>query len=85
MTKSQMTVNVHDAETHLSRIIAQVLASGEPVTIARAGKPVVIVSAHPGSRPAQRKVGILRGITSLPENLDVQDAEIRKMFEGDRG
>lgn len=84
MTKSQQTVNVHEAKTHLSRIIEQVLANGQPVTIARAGKPVVIVSAHPGSRPSQRKLGILRGKVQLPENLDVHDAEIQKMFEADR-
>jgi prevent-host-death family protein len=84
MTKSQLTVNVHEAKTHLSRIIEQVLANGEPVTIARAGKPVVIVSAHPGSRPSQRRLGVLRGKVQLPEHLDVHDAEIQKMFEGDR-
>jgi prevent-host-death family protein len=84
MTKSQQIVNIHEAKTHLSRIIEQVLTNGEPVTIARAGKPVVIVSAHPGSRPSQRKLGILRGKVQLPENLDVHNAEIQKMFEGDR-
>jgi prevent-host-death family protein len=84
MTKSTQTVNIHEAKTNLSRIIAQVLANGEPVTIARAGKPVVILSAHPGSRPSQRKLGILQGKVQLPENLDVHDAEIQKMFEGDR-
>lgn len=76
-------VNVHEAKTHLSRIIEQVLANGQPVTIARAGKPAVIVSAHPGSRPPRRKLGILRGKVELPENLEVRAVEIRKMFEGD--
>ena len=84
MTKFNETVNVHEAKTHLSRIIEQVLANGEPVTIARAGKPVVIVSAHPGSRPLRRKLGILRGKVQLPENFEVHDAEIQKMFEGER-
>jgi prevent-host-death family protein len=84
MTKSQQTVNVHEAKTHLSRIIAQVLANGEPVTIARAGKPVVIVSAHPDSRHLPRKLGILRGKVQLPEDLDAHDKEIQKMFEGNQ-
>lgn len=83
MTKSQQTVNVHEAKTHLSRIIAQILANGEPVTIARAGKPAVIVSAHPDSRAPRRKLGILQGKVHLPENLDVLDAEIQNMFEGE--
>jgi antitoxin (DNA-binding transcriptional repressor) of toxin-antitoxin stability system len=84
MTKSPQIVNVHEAKTHLSRIIAQVLANGEPVTIARAGKPVVIVSPHPDSRHAPRRLGILRGKVQLPEDLDAHDKEIQKMFEGDR-
>jgi prevent-host-death family protein len=83
MTKSQQIVNVHEAKTHLSRIIEQVLANGEPITIARAGKPVVIVSAHPGSRPSKRKLGILQGEVQLPESLDAYGDEIQSMFEGE--
>jgi prevent-host-death family protein len=81
MTKSNETINVHEAKTHLSRIIEQVLASGEPVTISRAGKPVVVVSAHPESRPVRRKLGVLRGKVRLPEDLGARDAEIERMFE----
>lgn len=80
MTKSSEAINIHEAKTHLSRIIEQVVSSGEPVTIARAGKPVV--SAHPESRPARRKLGILQGKVCLPEDLSEHDAEIEKMFEG---
>lgn len=83
MTKSYETVNVHEAKTHLSRIIERVLANGEPVTIARSGKPVVIVSAYPGSRPSLRRLGILRGKVRLPDDLDLHDAEIRTMFDGE--
>ncbi|MGB7134234.1 MAG: type II toxin-antitoxin system prevent-host-death family antitoxin [Acidobacteriaceae bacterium] len=84
MTKSSAIFNIHEAKTHLSRILSQVVASGEPVTIARAGKPVAIVSAHPESRPGQRRLGILRGKIRLPEDLGAQDAGIRRMFEGGR-
>jgi antitoxin (DNA-binding transcriptional repressor) of toxin-antitoxin stability system len=85
MTKSyEATINIHEAKTHLSRIIQDVLASGEPVTIAHAGKPVVIVSPHPGSRPPRRTLGILRGKVRLPDDLAAHDAEIQKMFEGER-
>lgn len=84
MPKSDEVINIHEAKTHLSRIIEQVLASGEPVTIARAGKPVVVVSAHPESRAARRKLGVLRGKVRLPEDLGARDAEIERMFEGER-
>ena len=38
MAKKQ-TVNIHEAKTHLSRLLERV-AEGEEVTIAKAGKPV---------------------------------------------
>lgn len=81
MTKSVTVFNVHEAKTHLSRIIEQILANGEPVTIARAGKPAVIVSAHPGARPSRRELGILRGKAQLPEDIDTHNVKIQKMFE----
>lgn len=49
-----MTVNVHDAKTHFSRLLARVEA-GERIVIARAGKPVAILS--PIEEPQARKPG----------------------------
>ena len=48
---SRKTVNVHEAKTHLSRLLARVEA-GEELIIARAGQPVarLIPFAHPGKR-----------------------------------
>lgn len=42
------TVNIHEAKTHLSRLIERVL-TGEPVTIAKAGKPLVDLVVHRSS------------------------------------
>ena len=51
-------VNVHDAKTHLSRLLAQVEA-GEEVIIARNGKPVVqLVRCEPVAR---RQPDVLKG------------------------
>ncbi|MCY3970190.1 MAG: type II toxin-antitoxin system prevent-host-death family antitoxin [Acidobacteria bacterium] len=51
-------VNVHQAKTQLSRLLAQV-ERGEEVVIARNGEPVArLVSCHP---PAKRQFGALRG------------------------
>ena len=44
------TVNVHEAKTHLSRLLARVEA-GEEVTIARNGKPVSAAGAGAHARP----------------------------------
>lgn len=48
-------VNIHEAKTHLSRLIERVEA-GERIVIARAGKPVAQLSAIEG-RPAKRVPG----------------------------
>jgi prevent-host-death family protein len=39
------TVNIHDAKTHLSHLLARV-ENGETITIARAGKPVADLVPH---------------------------------------
>lgn len=33
------TVNIHEAKTHLSRLVDQAAKGGEPFIIAKAGKP----------------------------------------------
>jgi prevent-host-death family protein len=49
-----MTVNVHEAKTHLSRLLARVEA-GESIVIARAGRPIAVLT--PVDRPRPRKPG----------------------------
>ena len=68
------TVNVHEAKTHLSRLLERVEA-GEAVVIARAGKPVARLV--PVSERAPRKPGLAKGrLTEAffeplpPEELD---------------
>ena len=39
-------VNIYEAKAHLSRLIAEVLRTGKPITICRNGKPVVDLVAH---------------------------------------
>ena len=46
------TVNIHEAKTHLSRLI-EAAETGETVVIARAGKPVAMLTAY---RRPQRKI-----------------------------
>jgi prevent-host-death family protein len=42
-------VNVHAAKTHLSRLLCRV-ERGESITIARAGKPVAVISPVPATK-----------------------------------
>lgn len=47
------TVNVHEAKTHLSRLLARVEA-GDEVVIARRGRPIARISKVIGERPIRR-------------------------------
>ncbi|MEU4385881.1 type II toxin-antitoxin system Phd/YefM family antitoxin [Promicromonospora sp. NPDC023805] len=76
------SVNVHEAKTHLSQLLARVEA-GEEFLIARAGKPVArLVAARPPATP-RRPLGLLRGRAVIPDDFDTwgQDETIA-MFEG---
>jgi len=76
-----MQVNVHEAKTHLSRLLERVEA-GEEVVIARAGKPVArLVAAEPKSKP-QRELGFWEGKIWLADDWDSEETnrEIADMF-----
>ncbi|MGH7025260.1 MAG: type II toxin-antitoxin system Phd/YefM family antitoxin [Caulobacteraceae bacterium] len=75
------TVNIHEAKTHLSRLVEQA-AKGEAFVIAKAGKPMVKVVALDAPEPRKtRRFGFLAGQISVPEDFDTmfQD-EILEMF-----
>ena len=77
------TVNMHEAKTHLSRLVKGA-AAGEPFIIARAGKPVVKVTAVDAlDAGPDRRLGFLAGRISVPDDFDrMGDAEIQGMFAG---
>ncbi|MCE7874713.1 type II toxin-antitoxin system Phd/YefM family antitoxin [bacterium CPR1] len=63
-----ITVNVHEAKTRLSQLLAQVEA-GEDVVIARAGTPVArLVAVVPEKR--KRILGRDDGIIEVPDDFD---------------
>jgi prevent-host-death family protein len=64
MTKS---VGVHEAKTHLSRLLEDV-AAGEEVVITRRGEAVA--SLVPVRHPSERRLGIDRGRFVVPEDFD---------------
>jgi prevent-host-death family protein len=68
------TVNMHEAKTHLSRLV-EAAASGEPFTIARAGRPLVKVTAIEATPQAPRRLGFLAGHLQTPEDFDRMGAE----------
>ena len=62
------SVNIHEAKTHLSRLIERVEA-GEEITIARAGRPVALLVRFP-ERREPRKPGIWKGRVVIHPGFD---------------
>ena len=75
------TVNIHEAKTHLSRLIDQA-ARGEPFVIAKAGKPLVKVMALNSPEANQvRRTGFMSGQIKVPDDFDqMGNAEIEHLF-----
>ena len=62
------TVNVHEAKTHLSRLLERV-ERGEEIVIARAGKPVArLIPVEPATR--RRPIGKYKGQIWMSEDFD---------------
>ncbi len=78
------TINIHDAKTHLSRLVEQAV-QGESFVIAKAGKPLVKVSALDAPRASQmQRLGFLTGKITVPDDFDRMGAgEIEVLFGGD--
>jgi prevent-host-death family protein len=77
------TVNIHEAKTQLSKLVEKA-SRGEPFVIAKAGKPVVKVTALSAPTGAQvRRVGFMVGQVSVPDDFDrMGQEEIEKIFSG---
>ena len=63
-----VTVNIHEAKTHLSRLLSRVMA-GEEIIIARAGKPVARLIPI-GDRPTTRVSGSAKGKVVIAPDFD---------------
>ncbi len=77
------TINIHEAKTHLSRLIDQA-RQGEPFIIAKAGKPQVLVSAlAPAGGSVSNRLGFMLGKLQVPEDFDRLGGDaITRLFEG---
>lgn len=78
-----LTINIHEAKTHLSRLV-DAAAKGEPFIIAKAGKPLVKVMALDAPDSGQRKrLGFMAGQIAVPEDFDTMGSEeIESLFGG---
>ncbi len=76
------TVNISEARAHLSRLVDQA-SKGEPFIIAKAGKPLVKVTAVDDPAPVPvRRIGFMVGQIAVPADFDVMGgSEIERAFE----
>ena len=63
-----MEVNIHEAKTHLSKLLERV-ALGEEVIIAKAGKPVARL-VPVGGATKDRKPGSAKGLFVVPDDFN---------------
>lgn len=77
------TVNIHEAKTHLSKLIAKA-AEGEPFIIAKAGKPMVkVVAINAPAKKKMRRIGFGDGESTIPDDFDTMfSKEIEELFYG---
>jgi prevent-host-death family protein len=74
------TVNIHEAKTHLSRLLKRV-AAGEEVIIAKSGKPVARLI--PFAQPGKRILGMDAGKVWIAPDFDELPADLLAAFEGE--
>ena len=77
------TVNIHEAKTQLSKLVEQA-SKGESFVIAKAGKPIVKVTALSTPIGVEvRRLGFMAGQISVPDDFDrMGKEEIERIFGG---
>ncbi len=67
-------VNIHEAKTHLSRLVERA-SQGESFVIAKAGRQMVKVTALQNDAVAPRRLGFMVGQISVPHDFDRMGAD----------
>lgn len=76
-----ITINIHEAKTHLSKLLQRVIA-GEEIVIAKSGKPVARIVPFE-QKPVRRVPGSAKGKIWLAPDFDAPlPSEIIDAFEG---
>ena len=74
-----ITVNMHEAKTQLSKLVDGAVR-GETFIIAKAGKPLVKVTALE-PKPAPQRLGFMAGQISVPDDFDrMGESQISVLF-----
>ena len=75
-----ISVNIHEAKTHLSRLLKRV-AAGEEILISKAGKPMAKLT--PLSKPQSNRVpGLDKDVIQIPDDFDAPlPDDVLELFE----
>jgi len=75
------TINIHEAKTHLSRLVERA-AQGEAFVIAKAGRPLVkVVPLEARDTALTQRLGFLKGAVAIPDDFDSMGArQIERLF-----
>ena len=77
------TVNIHEAKTHLSRLIEQAV-KGERFIIAKAGKPLLkVIQLDAPSAVQIRRLGFMTGQITVPDDFGSMGAKEIELLFGD--
>lgn len=75
-----ITVNMHEAKTHLSKLVARA-EEGEEIVIARAGKPVVSLKRWIVPTPKKRVLGTAKGKVEIAADFDEPIPGFEEFYE----
>ena len=75
-----ITVNIHEAKTNLSKLLAMV-EHGEVITIAKAGHPIATIQPIVSTKP-KRKPGSMKGQIWIADDFDDEIPKVTAAFEG---
>jgi prevent-host-death family protein len=73
-------INVHEAKTDLSKLLEQV-EGGERIIIARAGKPVAVLSRY--EPRGNRRGGQFAGQAKMADDFDSLPSDVQRAFDGE--
>ena len=77
------TVNMHEAKTHLSRLVEEA-AAGQEIIIARNGRPVARLVALSATPQTPRMFGQMKGKIQIADDFDAPlPDDLLAAFEGD--
>jgi prevent-host-death family protein len=76
-------VNIHEAKTHLSRLIDSAV-EGEPFVIAKAGRPLVkVVALTEAENHQPQRLGFLAGRIAVPADFNAMPSQSKGDGTGD--